>query len=234
MAEHVSRLTRAIARSGALLFLLALLYAAYTYEVTMGTPAVSSNVWPAAGVNVLLFSVFALHHSVFARTPVRGAIQRAAGAPLERPIYIWSASLLLVAVCLLWQPVGGDVWHVPAPWAWGLRAVQVAGVWVSLRSAAAIDLGELAGLRPPGPSPRAAPTTKSFYGWVRHPIYTGWFAMVFAEPAMTATRLVFALVSGVYLLVAIPLEERSLAASMGPAYRAYTRQVRWRLLPGLY
>jgi protein-S-isoprenylcysteine O-methyltransferase Ste14 len=41
-------------------------------------------------------------------------------------------------------------------------------------------------------------------------------------------------VSTVYLAIAVPFEERSLTAEFGPAYTAYQRQVRWRIVPGLW
>jgi protein-S-isoprenylcysteine O-methyltransferase Ste14 len=50
---------------------------------------------------------------------------------------------------------------------------------------------------------------------------------------MTMTRLVFAVVSSVYLLVAIPLEERTLRAQ-SDAYADYMRRVPRKLIPGLY
>ena len=58
--------------------------------------------------------------------------------------------------------------------------------------------------------------------------------MVFATPHMTGDRLLFASVSSLYLVVAIPWEERSLEAAFGEAYRRYKRQVRWRVLPYVY
>ena len=51
---------------------------------------------------------------------------------------------------------------------------------------------------------------------------------------MTATRLVFALISTLYLVVAIPFEERSLIETFGPDYASYQRKVRWRMMPGLH
>jgi protein-S-isoprenylcysteine O-methyltransferase Ste14 len=51
---------------------------------------------------------------------------------------------------------------------------------------------------------------------------------------MTMTRVTFAVISTLYLVVAIPWEERSLRESFGPAYAAYQRRVRWRMLPFLY
>jgi protein-S-isoprenylcysteine O-methyltransferase Ste14 len=72
------------------------------------------------------------------------------------------------------------------------------------------------------------------YTWVRHPIYLGWVLLVFGAPAMTTGRLCFATVSTLYLIVAIPLEERSLTGEFGAAYARYRRQVRWRLIPGVW
>jgi protein-S-isoprenylcysteine O-methyltransferase Ste14 len=77
-------------------------------------------------------------------------------------------------------------------------------------------------------------TIRGPYRWVRHPIYLGWVLVVFGAPAMTTGRLLFAAVSTIYLVVAIPLEERSLAVEFGTAYSAYQRQVRWRLIPGVW
>jgi protein-S-isoprenylcysteine O-methyltransferase Ste14 len=72
------------------------------------------------------------------------------------------------------------------------------------------------------------------YGLVRHPIYLGWFLMVWPTPLMTGGRLTFAAISSFYLLIAIPWEERSLEQQHGEAYLRYARQVRWRVIPGLY
>ncbi len=76
--------------------------------------------------------------------------------------------------------------------------------------------------------------TRGPYGWVRHPIYSGWFLMVLAASPMTMTRLVFALVSCAYLVAAIPFEERSLRHASSGGYDRYMAQVRWKLVPGLY
>ena len=58
--------------------------------------------------------------------------------------------------------------------------------------------------------------------------------MVWPAPLMTGGRLTFAAISSLYLLIAIPWEERSLTQQFGEAYLRYKRQVRWRVLPGVY
>src|SRR5690606_5557040 len=111
--------------------------------------------------------------------------------------YVWLASLLFLAVCLLWRPVPGVLWEVHGPARFLLYAVQMAGVVVTLRSAALIDVRDLAGLRQVGDQAGGRLdeddifTTNGPYGWLRHPIYFGWLLIVLAPPAMTAGRVLF-------------------------------------------
>jgi protein-S-isoprenylcysteine O-methyltransferase Ste14 len=76
--------------------------------------------------------------------------------------------------------------------------------------------------------------TGGVYGVVRHPLYFGWALLVFGAPQMTVDRFAFALISTIYLAIAIPFEERGLDEMFGPAYDGYRKHVRWRMLPGLY
>jgi protein-S-isoprenylcysteine O-methyltransferase Ste14 len=58
-----------------------------------------------------------------------------------------------------------------------------------------------------------------------------WLMMVWPAPVMTGSRLLFAVVSTAYLIIAIPLEERTLVADFGDQYREYRKAVRWKMLP---
>jgi protein-S-isoprenylcysteine O-methyltransferase Ste14 len=138
--------------------------------------------------------------------------------------------------------VAGVAWQIPAPWSWPIVAVQLAGIWLSLRGAAVIDAFDLAGVRQVKAATSRGESavgrwefrTDGPYGWVRHPIYLGWVLLVFGVGTMTMTRLVFAVVSSVYLLIAIPLEERTLRAHSEGAYDDYIRRVPWKLIPGVF
>jgi len=218
----------------------ALLYSAYRYTFVFGREVPGPISTRAIVIDVLLFSIFALHHSVFARDTVRNRLTRMVGA-LERSTYVWVASALFVAICAWWQPIAGAVWRIDQPALRGIvHAAQVVGVVFTLISALMLDFLELGGVRQIRRVQKdQASTSIEFklagpYGWVRHPIYTGWFLMVFAVPDMTATRFVFAATSSLYLLIAIPLEERSLRRSSSGAYDRYMREVRWKLLPHVF
>ena len=245
-------MARLFAWSGALLFFLSLAYFLFTYAVTFAVPAPPGDAARAITWNVLLFTAFACHHSLFARERVRAWVARVVPAGLERSFYVWVASLLFLAVTRFWQPVPGVAWQVDGGARWALWAIQAVGVWLTLQSAAILDIRELAGIQQASRASGAGgasgieltrltrptrPTefrTVGPYGWVRHPIYSGWFLLVFAASPMTMTRLVFAVVSCAYLVVAIPFEERSMRASTPGAYERYMQQVRWKLIPGVY
>lgn len=236
MTPHArSSPARVFSWAGAALFLASLLFCVVSFETSMGQARDSSGAATAIPADALLFSAFALHHSVFARTRVRDGVRRLVSERLERSVYVWVASLMLIAVCLAWQTVPGVWWAVTGGARWLLRVVQIAGVWLAIRSAAVIDVFELAGVRQLDiAAPHREFKTSGPYGWVRHPIYSSWLLMVFGEPTMTATRATFALVSCVYLLVAIPFEERSLRATTDGAYDRYSAQVPWKLIPRVY
>lgn len=240
---------RLFAWAGAALFAGSLGYFLFAYTARFGDPAaVPSSAAAAFTTNLALFTVFALHHSVFARARVRAWVSRTFSPALERSAYVWIASVMFLGVCALWQPIPGVAWQVRGPLAWLLPLAQLGAVWLTLRSAAIIDVWELAGVRQVGgvaPKPQregrsSGPTdetefrTEGPYGWVRHPIYLGWLLLVFPVATMTMTRLSFAVISSAYILIAIPFEERSLRRAAGPAYQEYMRQVPWKLIPHVY
>ena len=152
--------------------------------------------------------------------------------PMLRSVYVWIASLLLIAVCAAWQPIGGEVVHQTGVPAILHAATQLAGVLIIALAVRVIDPLELAGIR--HHSETESLQIVGPFGWVRHPIYSGWLLLTFGAAHMTGDRLIFAGISTFYLLIAMPFEERSLQTSFGRAYDDYTRRVRYRLVPYVY
>jgi protein-S-isoprenylcysteine O-methyltransferase Ste14 len=233
-------LMAAVAWTGALVFVLSLAYFLYAYLVRFGHPAPPGPHFVPVIVDTALFTLFAAHHSLFARIGLRQWVARVAPPRLERSIYTWTASLLFLLVCGTWQAVPGAAYVLRGSAAWTGYAAQVAGLVLTIRGSGAIDVLDLAGVRSvldaaAGRPPRHVPLeTGGVYSLVRHPIYFGWALFVFGAPAMTATRLVFAVVSTAYLALAIPWEERGLVNAFGDEYRVYQRRVRSRMIPGIY
>jgi methanethiol S-methyltransferase len=240
-------LGRAYAWIGAGLFVGSLFYFLYFYVIALDRPRQTGGGVTALAVDFLLFSIFALHHSIMARTGAKQWLTRFVPAELERSTYVWVASLLFLATCVWWQPIDGVLYEAGGVFGIALRLVQAAGVILVVVASAALEPFELAGLRPVGtaaaaktdePDASRAPEpslrTTGVYGWVRHPVYFGWVLFVFGTPRMTTDRLVFAIISSTYLAMAVPFEERSLIEAFGDHYRMYANRVRWKILPGIY
>lgn len=230
---------RVLQITGAGLFLVSLGWGGKAYFESFDRVApAGTGVWPPLLTDVGLFSAFALHHSMLARTSLKRRLQARVGPEAERSLYVIIASVLYLLCCLAWRPLPGT-WYAATGLLWWVgAAVQGMGVAVTLLAARTLNLEELMGLEAPRrrvahdqPAPLE---TRGLYGVVRHPIYLGWVLFVFGAPVMTSTRLTFALVSTFYVVLAIPLEERGLVETFGESYRRYQRMVRWRVLPGVY
>jgi len=217
--------------AGGGLFVASLAICAYSYFIRWSAGGAGGG-WPATVVDTTLLSAFALHHSLFARDRVKRWLVRHVPDSLLRSVYVWTASLLLIVACVFWQPIGGDLYQ-----AQGVRAalhviVQLLGVWLIARSVATIDPLDLAGIQPRQQAERLQIVGP--YRLVRHPLYFGWVLVVFGASHMTRDRLAFAVLTTLYLAIAIRWEERSLTAAFGEDYERYQQQVRWKLVPYLY
>jgi protein-S-isoprenylcysteine O-methyltransferase Ste14 len=215
---------------GGVVFVGSLGFCAYSYTVRWSLPHHGDA--SALAFDAVLFSAFAMHHSLFARTPVKDTLSRLVPERLLRSVYVWIASLLLVTVCAAWMPIGGEVYR-HAGWLGVPHAlVQFVGIWLIARSVRTIDPLDLAGIR--RQSANEGLQIGGPYRLVRHPLYLGWLLAVFGAALMTADRLAFAVITTAYLVIAIPWEERSLRAAFGSEYERYSHLVRWRLVPFVF
>ncbi len=73
------------------------------------------------------------------------------------------------------------------------------------------------------------------YRFVRHPGYLGFFLIVLAQPLMLGSlwALVPAVITAALFIVRTGREDDTLLAEL-PGYREYAREVRYRLLPGIW
>lgn len=194
-----------------------------------GTPLLP--LWQALLVNMALLLLFAVQHSVMARPVFKRWITRFIPEAAERSTYVLLSSVALIVLFALWQPMGGMVWQVTnVSTQIALYTLFVLGWSTVLVSTFLINHFDLFGLRQVWFALRDKPyrplkfTTPGPYRWVRHPLYVGWLLAFWATPTMSATHLLFALVTTAYILVAIRFEERDLIAAH-PEYKAYQREV---------
>jgi methanethiol S-methyltransferase len=233
----MSTVSLIIAWIGGGAFVASLALCAWWYVIPLSAPLPYAGAM-ALATDAALVTGFALHHSLFARDWIKRRLGMIPPSMI-RSFYVWIASLLLAAVVLLWQPIGGQLYDVRGARAIVHAAVQLIGLWVIARSVAGLDPLELAGIRQASHSVRADSPPQELqvtgpYGWIRHPLYLGWMLALFGAARMTGDRLAFAALTSLYLIVAVPWEERSLRRSFGESYARYAARVRWRILPYVY
>lgn len=185
---------------------------------------------PAFLVNAALLGLFALQHSVMARPFFKQWLARHLPVAAERSTYTLASSLALIALFLFWQPMGGMIWQAEGYLSRTLLYGGFAFGWLLvLATTFLINHFDLFGLRQVWLYFRGRAytplkfTTPGPYKLVRHPLYVGWFFAFWCTPVMTAAHLFFAVMTTVYILVAIRLEERDLE-DFHPEYAEYKRR----------
>ncbi len=194
---------------------------------------VEINLMTALLINVGLLSLFALQHSVIARPAFKKWWVQIIGKPAERSTYILLTSLALLLLFWKWQPMPNIVCTIENnSMVISVQVIYFIGWTIVLLSTFMISHFELFGLTQildnlknnvsKSPSFQA----NFFYGLVRHPIMLGFLIAFWATPTMTTGHLLFAVVTTVYILVAVKfLEERDLKKALGETYVNYQKKV---------
>ncbi len=182
-------------------------------------------------VDLLLLGVFAIQHSVMARPGFKKVWTRIVPEQAERSTYVLLSSLALILLFFYWQPLGGTIWSVTNTVGVYLFYAGFAFGWgLVLVSTFLINHFDLFGLRQVWLFFRKQPYTNLRFAepWpyrvIRHPLYMGWFFAFWCTPTMTATHLVFAVMTTAYILIAIQLEEHDLEQAHKD-YAAYKQRV---------
>ena len=183
-------------------------------------------------INIGLLSVFAVQHSVMARPAFKTWWTKIIPKAAERSTYTLLSSLALILLFYYWQPIGGIVWQVEGSVGRIILYSLFGFGWaLVLVSTFLINHFDLFGLRQvylnftgkeytplkfgtPGP-----------YKLIRHPLYMGWFFAFWATPTMTLAHLAFAIITTVYILLAIRWEEQDLLTALGEDYANYRKSV---------
>ena len=188
--------------------------------------------WGAVLGNTLLIALFGLQHSVMARPGFKAWWTRVVPREIERSTYVLASNAVVILLMALWQPLGPNVWHVESPVGRAVLWTLFAAGWLMVPLVSLlIDHFDLFGTRQVWLQLRRTAYTHppfrmpGIYRVVRHPLYVGWLVAFWATPTMSLGHLLFAGGMTACILLAIPFEERDLAALHGDSYRAYRRSV---------
>jgi protein-S-isoprenylcysteine O-methyltransferase Ste14 len=187
----------------------------------------SGPAWSAVVIDVGLWLIFALQHSVMARAPVKTWLARVVPQQVERSTYVLTGSLALGLLFWQWRALPHPVWELHAePWTALIWTVYGLGWAIAIAATYMINHWEFSGLRPAAPpSPQAPVSERWLYGWVRHPMMLGLLIAFWVTPTMTVGHLLFALAATGYIAVGVHFEERDLRRTLGSAYDDYARRV---------
>lgn len=185
----------------------------------------------AAAIDVALFVLFGVQHSVMARPRFKAWLIRLVPAHAERSTFILASVAALGILMATWQPLPAEAWRVTGLPAALLYAVAFFGLVFAFLATFLIDHFEFGGLRQAwnhatGRAPHEAPFGQRFlYRYVRHPIMLGFLLVFWVTPRMTLGHLLFAALATVYVAIGIHFEERNMAEAIGPQYEEYRRRV---------
>jgi methanethiol S-methyltransferase len=205
----------------------------------------SSSLFVLLFFNATLLSVFGFFHSFLALPKIKDKLNRWIPEKALRSFYLISTGLLLFGIMAFWQNTGQVVWLLPLSY-WSLQAVSLTLFWTLLFFAliALYPLGitrflgwhELFGilrdtqkqessLQGSSPLEENNLYRAGFYRYMRHPNYFFLLSALLLTPMMSLDRLLVFLVFLIYILMAIPLEEKKLKAQFKAEYEEYRTQV---------
>lgn len=183
-------------------------------------------------VDVALVLLFAVQHTIMARSGFKAWFTRVIPSHLERATYVLASGILLLLILLYWQPLPGTVWQIEnAVVSTGLQALCAIGFAYLLLASFFTNHFELFGLRQAWLHATGRPYTELefrknwIYGFSRHPLMAGMLVVLWSTADMTMTRFALALLMTIYLFIGIRFEERSLIQQFGDSYRQYAREV---------
>ncbi|HEY1487198.1 MAG TPA: NnrU family protein [Micromonosporaceae bacterium] len=227
--ESAVRRLALIAYSGLayLMFVAVVIWAIVFLASTMDTGPAPA-IWRAVLADTGLLLLFAVQHTVMARSGFKRRLARVLPGAAERSTYVLAASLTLGLLYWQWQPMPATIWRVHGQlWTDLIRAAYALGWLVAIAATFMVDHLDFLGLRQAYQRPYEEPPFRErwLYAWVRHPMMLGLLLAFWATPTMSAGHLFFAVAASGYIAIGLRFEERDLQRRLGATYRDYAVRV---------
>ncbi len=188
---------------------------------------------------LIFLLAYIILHSLLASLPCKALARRLFGASSDRWYRLWFNFIAIITLLpllplLVWLP-DQTLYIVPEPWRWLLllgQGMAALGLLAAVRQTDAAHFLGLRQLHEPAPAAESPLTTRGFYAYVRHPIYSFGLLFMWLSPVMSVNLLTVYLFWTVYMYVGSIHEEHRLIHEFGDKYRAYQQQIP-RLIPRL-
>jgi methanethiol S-methyltransferase len=189
-------------------------------------------------------ALYGLAHSILASNTVKDRAGRLLGQSSYRRFYrLFFALAGFVTALPLFAlvPLLPDqtLYRIPPPWLpFTLTIQSLAGLALLvgvLQTGALAFIGIRQLLEPANSHLSLAPeklVVGGLYRWVRHPLYTASFIVLWLTPVMTMNLLALNLGLSLYMLIGTIFEEQKLVQQFGAAYIEYRRRTP-RMIPGI-
>jgi len=183
-------------------------------------------------INLGLFALFGIQHSVMARKSFKNWINKYIHRSVERSTYCLATSVVILFMLFLWQPMPEVVWAASSETSHLLIIGFAVFGWIILLWATfQLDHFELFGLLQTWSLLRgkALPEVRFkkpfLYRIVRHPIQTGILIGIWSVPVSTVSHLVFVSGMTIYVFIGLYFEEKDLIREFGVVYQDYKKRV---------
>lgn len=187
-------------------------------------------------LNILLWDTFLslfffAQHSVMVRKSFRQRVIKIFSPHYDGAIYAITSGIALAIVVLFWQRSQIPVLILQGVPKLIVSICNLLGILLFVIGASSLRPFDPLGIGPirthlreikykPGTFVIRGP-----YKWVRHPLYLGVLLMFWANPNLTADRLLFSSLWTGWILIATLLEERDLIRDFGDVYLQYQKTV---------
>jgi len=190
---------------------------------------------------LLALLIYGILHSALAAHRTKDWVRQWWGEKLYHRFYRLffsiQAAVLFIPVLLLVSLLPDKIlYRIPSPWVYISIALQIVAVFGILHSIMLTGMLRFTGIQQalePDLAQKPIPlVNRSLYSWVRHPIYTSMFLLLWLVPVMSWNILALNIGISVYNIIGAMLEERKLKSEFGQAYVEYSRRTAF-LIPGI-
>jgi len=189
---------------------------------------------------LVALAIYGLIHSVLAAHRTKAWVANWWGQErynrFYRLFFSIQAAVLFVPVLLLVVILPDQIiYRIPTPWVYLTLAVQILSVIGILHTIMLTGMLRFTGVHQAiDPSQAQKPVAlviRSLYRWVRHPIYTCMFLLIWLVPVMSWNILALNIGISFYNVLGAMLEERKLLQEFGEGYEEYRKRTPF-IIPG--